>query len=135
MTHQNLKGIYLLLCIIGTILPYSQFVPWLLANGVDFPLFFEELFANPISTFFREAGMSLFLPSFCLYLSLARGHALGRGNGGCLWLPPYSWGCRWGYRSFSICESLSWKRGHHRRTIGSHNLVPPLWTHTRTGLV
>lgn len=63
MTHQNLKGIYLLLCIIGTILPYSQFVPWLLSNGVDLPLFFEQLFANRISTFF---GMDVMVSAVVL---------------------------------------------------------------------
>ena len=52
MTHHQLKGIYLFLCVIGTILPYSQFVPWLFSNGIDLPLFFEELFVNRISTFF-----------------------------------------------------------------------------------
>jgi len=34
------------------VLPYSQFVPWLLEHGLNVTLFFHELFANRISTFF-----------------------------------------------------------------------------------
>jgi hypothetical protein len=37
---------------LGLVLPYSQFVPWLLEHGLNGPLFFRELFANRISAFF-----------------------------------------------------------------------------------
>jgi hypothetical protein len=47
-----LKTIYLLLCILGTVLPYSQFLPFLLEHGLNIPLFIEQLFANKISSFF-----------------------------------------------------------------------------------
>jgi len=30
----NRKNAYLFLCILGTVLPYSQFVPWLAENGL-----------------------------------------------------------------------------------------------------
>jgi Terpene cyclase DEP1 len=43
---------YLLLCMLGTVLPYSQFVPWVMAHGLDMRLFIRELFANRISGFF-----------------------------------------------------------------------------------
>jgi hypothetical protein len=43
---------YLILCVLGIILPYSQFVPWLLEPGLNLSLFFRELFANRISAFF-----------------------------------------------------------------------------------
>jgi hypothetical protein len=46
-----LQLIYLVLCIVGTILPYSQFVPFLLENGFDLSLFFDQLMANSISRF------------------------------------------------------------------------------------
>jgi hypothetical protein len=48
----NLKGIYLVLCIFGAILPYVPFVPFLLDHGLNFPLIFQEIFANRISTAF-----------------------------------------------------------------------------------
>ncbi len=46
------KGIYLGLCVAGTLLPYSQFLPFLRERGLDFRLFVEQLFANRISAFF-----------------------------------------------------------------------------------
>lgn len=47
-----MKNIYLILAAVGTILPLSQFYQFLLAHGFDLPLFFEQLFANKISSFF-----------------------------------------------------------------------------------
>ncbi len=46
------RTIYLILAILGAVLPYSQFVPFVLEHGLDLPLFFEQLFANDISAFF-----------------------------------------------------------------------------------
>ena len=46
------KVVYVLLCIAGTALPYSQLVPFLREHGLDVPLLFRELFANRISAFF-----------------------------------------------------------------------------------
>ena len=43
---------YLILCVLGIILPYSQFVPWLLEPGLNLSLFFRELFTNRITAFF-----------------------------------------------------------------------------------
>ena len=43
---------YLVCCALGLVLPYSQFVPWLLEHGLNVTLFFRELFANRISAFF-----------------------------------------------------------------------------------
>ena len=41
---KNPRRAYLLLCLLGTLLPYAQFVPWLLDHGLDLSLFFRELF-------------------------------------------------------------------------------------------
>jgi len=46
------KSVYLLLCVAGVILPYWQFVPWVLENGLDTSLLLNQLFANRISAFF-----------------------------------------------------------------------------------
>jgi hypothetical protein len=46
------KTLYLILCIVGVVLPYWQFLPWLATNGTNFPLFFHQLFANRVSAFF-----------------------------------------------------------------------------------
>jgi Protein of unknown function DUF2834 len=46
------RHFYLVCCVLGLLLPYSQFVPWLLEHGLNATLFFRELFANRISAFF-----------------------------------------------------------------------------------
>jgi len=48
----NIRTRYLVLCIAGFALPYSQFVPWVLDHGLDGSLFIRELFANRIGGFF-----------------------------------------------------------------------------------
>ena len=48
----RLRYVYLFLCMLGVLLPYSQFLPWLAANGLDPPLFFSELFVTRIGGFF-----------------------------------------------------------------------------------
>jgi hypothetical protein len=46
------KTIYLALCFIGTLLPYWQFIPWVVQHGLNLSLFARELFANRIGAFF-----------------------------------------------------------------------------------
>lgn len=46
------KTLYLVLCFLGLILPYAEFVPWLLHHGLNLPLFVRDLFANRIGAFF-----------------------------------------------------------------------------------
>ena len=59
-----LQGTYLILCILGIALPYSQFIPFLLENGLDLERFFEQLFINRISAFF---GMDVVVSSLALW--------------------------------------------------------------------
>jgi hypothetical protein len=44
------KNLYLGLCLIGTVLPYSQFVPFLRENGLDARAFLEQyhLLSRPL---------------------------------------------------------------------------------------
>ena len=46
------KTLYLVLCILGLLLPYAEFIPWVLRHGLNLPLFVRELFANRIGAFF-----------------------------------------------------------------------------------
>ena len=46
------RHFYLVCCVFGLLLPYSQLVPWLLEHGLNITLFCRELFANRISAFF-----------------------------------------------------------------------------------
>ena len=49
----KLRHLYLLFAVIGVVLPYWQFVPWVVEHhGVNMALFLRELFANRISAFF-----------------------------------------------------------------------------------
>lgn len=48
----NLKRGYLLMCVLGTVLPYWQFAPWLVQHGLNVRLLLQQLFANRISAFF-----------------------------------------------------------------------------------
>jgi hypothetical protein len=46
------KTIYLVLCFVGVLLPYWQFVPWAMQHGLNLPLFARELFSTRIGAFF-----------------------------------------------------------------------------------
>ncbi|MBJ7537451.1 DUF2834 domain-containing protein [Marinomonas transparens] len=46
-----MKVFYLLLTILGVVLPYGAFLPWLFEKGVDLPAFLNAAIANPISVF------------------------------------------------------------------------------------
>ena len=61
----KLKHVYLGLCILGTVLPYSQFVPFLHEHGLDGRLLVQQLFANHISAFF---GLDVFVSSVVLWI-------------------------------------------------------------------
>jgi len=43
------KTLYLALCVVGAVLPYSLFIPFLLEHGLDFRLIVEQMFSNRIS--------------------------------------------------------------------------------------
>lgn len=58
------KYLYLVLCVPGILLPYSQFVPFIREHGLDLRLFFEQLFANRIGGFF---GMDVIVSSVVLW--------------------------------------------------------------------
>lgn len=78
----RLRHVYLVLCVLGFLLPYSQFLPWLLAHGFNPSLFLEDLFANRIGGFF---GLDVLVSAVVVcVLALTEGRRLGlRG----LWLP------------------------------------------------
>lgn len=47
-----LRWFYLGAMVAGTLLPLSQFLPWLSEHGLDIPLFISELFSTRIGGFF-----------------------------------------------------------------------------------
>ena len=78
----RLKNLYLVLCVAGTALPYSQFIPFLRAHGLNLQLFFQQLFSTRIGGFF---GMDVIVSSMVLWvLVLTEGRRVGVRH---LWAP------------------------------------------------
>ena len=76
------KSIYLVFCILGAALPYSQFAPWVLENGLHMKFFFQQLFANRIGGFF---GVDVLVSAVVLIFFVRQeGKRLGVPH---LWLP------------------------------------------------
>ena len=48
---RKMSLIYLLLALLGLVLPYCQFMPWLIENGLDFPLLVGEIVNSRIAAF------------------------------------------------------------------------------------
>ena len=57
------KTLYLLLCLVGFILPYSQFVPWVSQHGLNLVSFARDLLGNRIGAFF---GMDVIVSAVVL---------------------------------------------------------------------
>jgi len=60
-----MQWLYLSAAVLGTVLPLSQFIPFLATYGFDVQLFFKQLFQNHVSAFF---GMDVIVSSFALWL-------------------------------------------------------------------
>jgi Terpene cyclase DEP1 len=50
--EEFMKNLYIFLSILGAIIPYYFFIPFLLENGLDIQRLFQQLFINHVSTFF-----------------------------------------------------------------------------------
>ncbi len=48
------KIIYLLLALLGTIVPISHFISFIMEKGLDYKLFLNHMFLNDISSFFSD---------------------------------------------------------------------------------
>ena len=59
----NRKNVYLFLCVLGAAIPYSQFIPWVMENGLTLGLLVRQVFANRISAFF---GLDVLVSSIVL---------------------------------------------------------------------
>jgi Terpene cyclase DEP1 len=77
-----MRWLYLFLAVPGTLLPCSQFVPWLAAHGPNVRLLFTELFLGHVSAFFGLDAIvsALVLVVFILSEGTRRKIAM-------LWLP------------------------------------------------
>ncbi|MEX2283666.1 MAG: DUF2834 domain-containing protein [Gemmatimonadota bacterium] len=78
----QLKHVYLALCVLGAILPYTQLVPFLSEHGFDLRFFFEQLFSTHIGGFF---GWDVIVSSVVLWVFvLVEGRRAGVRH---LWAP------------------------------------------------
>jgi hypothetical protein len=59
------RTLYLVLCVAGVVLPYSQLIPFLREHGPDLRLFFDQLFSNRIGAFF---GWDVIVSSVVLWV-------------------------------------------------------------------
>jgi len=76
------KSLYLLLCVAGTLLPYSQFIPFLRDHGLDLRVFVEQLFSTRIGGFF---GLDVIVSALTLWAFVAiEGRRAGMKH---LWAP------------------------------------------------
>ena len=78
----NLKPFYLLCCVLGLILPWAWFAPWLMEFGLAPARMFAEAFASPVSA----AAWADLLVSVVLVVVfiVAEGRRIGMPR---LWLP------------------------------------------------
>lgn len=77
-----MRQLYLVLALIGAVLPYSQFLPWLVEHGPNIPLLFTELFSTRMGAFF---GLDVLVSAVVLIAFIRREGA--RRKMQLLWLP------------------------------------------------
>jgi uncharacterized protein DUF2834 len=72
------KHLYLGLSVMGTVLPYSQLLPFLRAHGLDARAFIDQLFATHIGGFF---GWDVIVSSVVLWVMVVvEGRRAGLGH-------------------------------------------------------
>ena len=74
--------LYLSLALVGTVLPFSQFLPWFAEHGLNVPLLITELFSTRMGAFF---GLDV-LVSAVVLIAFIRSEG-ARRKMGMLWLP------------------------------------------------
>jgi hypothetical protein len=74
--------VYLALAVIGAVVPYAKFIPWLMQHGLDLRLFVDELFSTRIGGFF---GLDVLLSAVTLIAFIRREGA--RRKLRLLWVP------------------------------------------------
>ncbi|NUM45909.1 MAG: DUF2834 domain-containing protein [Anaerolineales bacterium] len=76
------KALYLALAILGFILPYAQFIPWLMEHGVNIPLLFAEILGSRLSAF---AWLDVIISALALLVFIGKDGRKARVP--YLWLP------------------------------------------------
>jgi hypothetical protein len=70
-----MRRLYLLAVVLGLVLPYLYFIPFVVENGLDISLLISQLFASRISAFF---GMDIIVSTLALWFFVfSEGRRLG----------------------------------------------------------
>jgi hypothetical protein len=77
-----MRQLYLLLAVIGTVVPYSEFFPWLAEHGLNIRLLLNELFSTRAGAFF---GLDVLVSAVVLIAFIRREGAQRKMRS--LWLP------------------------------------------------
>jgi len=64
----RLRHVYLALCLLGVLLPYWQFVPWVIEHGLSLSRLTHELFETRIGAFF---GLDVLVSAIVLFVFIA----------------------------------------------------------------
>jgi hypothetical protein len=78
----EMRSLYLVLAITGTVLPLSQFIPWVADHGLDPALFVDQLMVTSISRFFAFDLIVTAVAAISLMLIESRRSQVPR-----VWLP------------------------------------------------
>ena len=77
-----MRGYYFLLMVLGLVLPYCYFLPWVMQHGLNLPLLIRELFSTRIGAFF---GVDVLLSALAAIAFIRREGSRRRMR--FLWLP------------------------------------------------
>jgi len=102
-----MKDFYALLCVVGTVLPFTQFAPWVLTFGLNVPKFVVEAATTPLSAF---AWLDIVIAAIALIaFMLVEGRRLAMRG---LWLPllgTLTMGGALGLPWFLLMRELHWE--------------------------
>src|SRR5262249_5268825 len=59
------RHLYFALCVLGAVVPYAHFLPWLSQHGLQLDLFVRELFATRVGAFF---GLDVVISAIVLFV-------------------------------------------------------------------
>jgi len=76
------KSFYLVCAIVGGVVPFTQFAPWIAEHGLDVPLLFAELFSTRIGAFF---GLDVLLSAVVLIVFIVSDKA--KSDAKEMWIP------------------------------------------------
>jgi len=77
-------AVYLFLSVLGAVLPYAKFVPWVREHGLNLPLLLTELFSTRIGGFF---GLDVILSAVTLLIFIRSEGGHRKMKMRLLWLP------------------------------------------------